>query len=341
MSAITPLWISEADVVELLSLQEAIPALERGLELQAQGTAHNMAKTHITWGAGNTLHSLGAAFEPAGVVGVKSWAHTHQGATPLLLMWDGATGRLRAIIEAFALGQMRTAAVSAVATRWMARPNADTFALIGTGKQALAQLAAVAAVRPLRQVKVFSPTPERRQAFIASLAAERFPFEIVEAASVADAAAGSAIITLVTRARQPFLSAEMIDRGAHINAIGAITPEREELMQNVFARAGLIVADDPAATRRLSREFTTHFGDSTARWQTVTPLSALVAARHGRPDECDVSLFKAMGMGVCDLALGLEVLERALASGRGRPLPAPARARPRLHASSQTSGSGR
>src|ERR1700692_3396970 len=160
-----PIWISEQNVVGLMSLAEAITALESGLALQARGEAQNMVKTHVAWGH-NNLHAIGAVYPGAGLIGTKTWAHTTGGACPLLVLFDAATGQLQAIIEAFALGQMRTGGISGVATKWLARPEADTLALIGTGKQALAQLAAVAAVRKLREVRVFSPNAQRRAAFI-------------------------------------------------------------------------------------------------------------------------------------------------------------------------------
>ena len=325
-----PVWITEADVAQVMDLQQAIPALERGLSLEAQGRAQTMAKTHISWGDGNTLHSLGGSLQGARLVGVKSWAHTTGGACPLLLLWDSETGVLRAVIEAFALGQLRTGSMSAVATRWMAAPDASVMALIGTGKQAMTQIAAVAAVRRLRQVRVFSPTPERRAAFVTELSAAGFDFEVVEAKSVADATKQSEIITLATRAREPFLSAEMTSPGTHINAVGAVTPERQEFFSDVLARASLIVTDEPSAAQRLSRELTDYFGTLAHGWENVKPLSQIVAHGAGRPSGCALSLFKAMGMGAADVALGAEVLREVLARGGGRPLERPVRTKLQL-----------
>jgi alanine dehydrogenase len=92
---------------------------------------------------GNNLHAIGAAYPQEGIAGTKTWAHTSGGACPLLILFSAETGNLLAIIEAFALGQMRTGGISGVATQWLAAPHADVLGLIGTGKQALAQLAAV------------------------------------------------------------------------------------------------------------------------------------------------------------------------------------------------------
>jgi len=323
------LWITEGDVVQLLSFGEAIAALERTLMLEARGEAQNMGKTHVAWGRGNTLHALGASVPGAHLVGTKTWAHTEGGATPLLILFDSTSGALKAVIEAFALGQMRTGGISGVATRWLARQDADELAVIGTGKQMLAQVAAVVAVRPLRRVRLFSPNPEHR-----ARAAERLRATmqccVVEAPSIEACVVNAPIITLVTRAKQPFLTANMIRRGAHVNAVGAITAERAEFADDLFSRCGRVVVDSPAAVRTLSREFIEHYGADAAGWQAVVPLSAIVAQRGTRPVDTDVTLFKAMGMGISDLALGIEVYRQAVAQGVGRALSHPQPVSPRL-----------
>ena len=323
-----PLWITEAEVVAALSLPEAIPALEAGLALEAAGTARNMAKTHQIWGGHHTLHAIGAVVEGAHVVGTKTWAHTAGGATPLVTLWNSDTGKLEAIIEAFALGQMRTGGISGVATARLAREDADDLAIVGTGKQAITQVVAVAAVRPLKRIRVFSPTVENRRAFIGRLE-KLFPqTALVEATSVEAAVRDAPIVTLVTRAREPVLTASMIAPGTHLNAVGAITPEREEFTQDVFNRVGAIAVDMVESVKSLSAEFQKRFGKTD--WSAVRPLSELVAAKATRPKGADITLFKAMGMGLSDLALGIEILKRVRASGGGRPIPHPKPAQPRL-----------
>ncbi len=324
-------WISEQDVVGLMHLGEAIDALERGLALQADGKAANMVKTHLAWGAAHTLHAIGAAVEGAGLVGTKTWAHTAGGATPLLVLWNADTGALAAIIEAFALGQMRTGAMSGLATRLMAAEDADVLAMIGTGKQATAQVAAVASVRPLRRVQVFSPTAEHRAAFCVKLAQAGFADDVIDCESLEAALAGASIVTLATRANEPFLSADLLEPGAHINAIGAITPEREEFTQDVFDRCVSIAVDDIAAVRALSREFMQRFGEDEESWRGVRPVCELIGGTKTRSDS-GLSLFKAMGMGISDLALGMEILRRAGDAAIGRPIPQPQKIPPRLRA---------
>lgn len=326
-----PIWISEAEVVELLDLGDAIAALEQGLRQEADGEALNMTKTHAAWGH-NNLHAIGAVFPSERLAATKTWAHTEGGATPLLILIDAEDGSLKAIIEAFALGQMRTGGIAGVATDRLAHEGADDMALIGTGKQALLQVASVAAVRRLRRLRVFSPRAESRRQFIDKARAE-FDFDIVEAGSVDEAVRDAPIVTLVTRAGAPFLSSPMVARGAHINAVGAITPERAELGQDVIARAGRIVVDSVSAVQRLSSEFVEYFGPPGTAWEAVTPLCRVVASEKGRQPGDDLTLFKAMGVGISDLSLGSVIFSRARSLGKGRAFPHPVRAKPRLRSS--------
>jgi len=215
------LWVTESDVVSLMDMPAAIRALEAGLRAEARGAAINMTKTHVSWPAGDaspgqagvegTLHAIGAAFPDAGFVGTKTWAHTPQGATPLVILYDSGTGTLRAVIEAFAMGQLRTGAASGLATRLLSAEDAVELAIIGTGKQALTQVAAVHAVRPLERVRVFGRDAGRRRRFSERVRKD-LGLDVVEAESVEEAVRGAPIVTAVTRARDPFLFAPMVAR---------------------------------------------------------------------------------------------------------------------------------
>ncbi len=323
------LWISEADVVAMMDLREAIDALEAGLLAEARQEAQNMVKTHVEWGKSATLHAIGAVFPQAGFCGTKTWTHTPGGATPLLILFDAENGSLRAVIEAFALGQMRTAAASGVATRWLARPDASEFAMIGTGKQALTQVAAVLAVRPIQRVRIFGRDEARRRAFAQRVESE-LGVDVQECREIAEACAGAHVITVATRATEPIVNSEMCAPGAHINAIGAIVPSRAEIAADVLARCTKVVADSIPQAQKLSREFIEFFGADPAGWSAVQSLAALAAARRTRATSSDLTIFKSLGMGISDLALGIELYRRAIALGRGREMPHPQKQSPRL-----------
>jgi len=168
-----------------------------------------------------------------------------------LLLWSAEDGSLVAVIEAFALGNLRTGGISGVAADWMARKDAKVMAIVGTGKQALAQVGHHARGASYRALRIHSPREDSRQAFAAK-AREEFGMETVTCASASEACRGAQIVTIVTRAAQPFLTAAMLEKGAHLNAVGAIAPDREEFAQDVFARATLVAVDNLAGVQQLS-----------------------------------------------------------------------------------------
>lgn len=324
-----PLWITERDVVELLSLPEAIDALGRTLALEAGGGAANLPKTHLMVAGNDAMHAIGAAVAGAGVCGFKTWVNVGGRSETTLTLFSLDDGACLAVVEATALGQMRTAAMTGVGTRALAPADADEMGLVGTGKQALPQIAAVHAVRPLSAVRVASRNPGTRARFAEAAAAE-LGIRVDAVETVEDAVAGMPVVTLVTNSTEAFLSAGMLAPGSHLNAMGAIVPARREFTDDVFDRADVLVVDSVEAVRGLSSEFRGRFGEDGAGWRRVRPVSSLVSGGGGRPPSADVTLFKAMGMGISDLALAVEVLERARAAGRGQAAPERVKLPPRL-----------
>ena len=315
------LWLTEDDVASLVSLEDAIGALEGGLREMGEGQAFNLPKALGGWEDGaSSMHSLGSAAPDAGFAGFKNWVFTPRGAKAVYLLFDAGQGKLLAMLEANALGQLRTAAMTGVGTRWLAPQGADQLAIIGSGAQALAQVAAIDAVRPLARIRVWSPTPEKRAAFAARLA-EEFDAEVSQAASAEEAALGMPIVTLVTRARAPFFKASMLAPGAHLNAVGAILPHNAEFDPDVFERVGMVAVDDLPNTQKASREFIDHYGKDDEQggsgWSRVKLIAQVIAERTQRPADCDISLFKSMGMGISDLSVARMAYQRARDAGIG------------------------
>jgi ornithine cyclodeaminase len=136
-------FYAEADVQAVLTLDAVTDAVESALVAKARGTARNIAKTMTTWTPPSSAHALGAIDLDTGLVAFKTWVNTPGGAAATITVHDAGDGALIAAVSAGALGALRTAAISAVATRWRAHPDADELAIIGTGRQALAQVQAV------------------------------------------------------------------------------------------------------------------------------------------------------------------------------------------------------
>jgi alanine dehydrogenase len=317
-----PRWIGEDEVVDLVSLPDAVDAIRAAYLRAATGGIVAMPKTYMSWDGG-TMHAIGAVASSTGLAISKTWAHTGGGATPLLAAWDLATGGLLAVIQAFALGQLRTGAITGTATSILAAERSGALAVIGSGKQAEGQIAAVAAVRDIENIAVYSPTAEHRRSFAATIA-EHSGIATRAAGSVAEAVDQADIVVTVTRATDPFISMSMLANRVHINAVGGITPERAELEPAVVARACRIVADDVPAARELApREL------SAANAPHVLPLAQALAAGD-RLDGDGLTIFKALGSGISDLAVAELVLERASAENMGRPLSVSPKSQPKM-----------
>jgi ornithine cyclodeaminase len=316
-----PLWLTEEDVGSCIDLNNAISALEEGLALEASGDAANIIKALATWDPGSATHSLGSLMPGRGYAGFKTWAITPKGGSAVFALFDAKEGRQLALMEAGLLGLLRTAGISGLATRALADPDADEMAVIGTGRQAMMQVASVAVTRPIRRLKVWSRTPANRDAFIAKIK-ERFPFVIEGANTVEEALSDMPIVTLITRAQDPFVDAQMIAKGAHVNAAGAILPKNAEFLPNLFDRSDMVVVDNLDNARKASREFRDHYGENDEAWRSVMVLGDVLAKKTSRPANCDVTLFKPMGMGLSDLSVAIAVYNEAVAKNIGIRLPA-------------------
>jgi ornithine cyclodeaminase/alanine dehydrogenase-like protein (mu-crystallin family) len=301
-------WIAEADVSEVISLPEAINVVREAL---IDPTSISAPKAMANWEEGS-LHALVASRLSAGVGGMKTWVNTTKGATALYELFDTDEGRLLAVIEAGALGMLRTASVAAVATHLLAPADATQVALIGSGRQAYLQLAAVAAVRTVKQVHVWSPNEAHRTSF-AKTASALFGLNVIASESLDEALAGAHIAVTVTRAIDPFISAHAISQIAHVNAMGAILPSAAELTSEAIASFDTIITDDLAALAHVELAGRSSVSLSEALVQTVPP--------KGR------TLFKSVGLAAADLAVAHAVFLRC--SDRGLDISDPTPTLPR------------
>lgn len=319
----TALWLTEADVAGHVPMDDAIDALERNLIEIADGAAFNVPKALGSLGDGGAMHALASASPRLGVCGFKTWVHTPNGAKAVFALFGTNDGSLLAMMEANTLGQIRTAAMTALGTRWLAPAGADDLAIVGTGRQAIAQVYAINAVRPLRRVRVWSRDAARRQAFADKLRARLGQADVTVADSLEGTTDGASLVTVVTRATEPFFHAGLLAPQAHLNAVGAILPANAEFFPDVFARARAVVVDDLDNARRGSRELRDHYGADAPQWAGLQTLPDVIkrgglAAGGGG----DVTLFKAMGMGLSDLAVAALAYERAsAASGAAKTVP--------------------
>jgi alanine dehydrogenase len=316
-----PLWISESEVLDLMRLEDAVDVLADAYSPSGQRGAVNMVRTHARK-QDAILHAVGGMLASDGVAGTKTWLYTPAGASPVLILFSLDDGSLLGIVEAYAMGQWRTAATAGVGTKFLAREDAEVMALIGTGKQAMAQAQAVAAVRPIREVRVFGRDAARLALFVAK-AAQTLGVEVTAHRSLRTAMTGADVVTTITRASEPFVTAELLAEGMHINAVGAIVAGRAELEGPAVGRCDVIVADSPQQAESDSGELQSAAEANLMEFETVLGLADVVAdPARGRTSPEQITLFKALGVGLSDVAIGAELLRRAGEKGAGTTLPA-------------------
>jgi alanine dehydrogenase len=233
---------------------------------------------------------------------------SHQGA---ILVFETGNGRLLAMVDAGTVTEIRTAAVSAVATRLLARPDAHTLAILGSGTQARVHLEAMRAVRDIREVRVWSRTPEHARAF-----AERHGIHM--AATAREAVAGADIVCTVTGAQAPILEGAWLAPGAHINAVGASVPPFRELDSAAVAAARLFVDRRESALNEADDIRIPIREGAIAERHIAGELGELLRERvPGRTSPDQITLFKSLGLAVEDLAAAHHVYAQAAARGAG------------------------
>lgn len=308
------LLISERDVNELLSFRDAINAVEDAFRLMAEGQAVNLPRRRaITKGA--VLHTLqGIVLGSYNVAGLKTYLSTRGGSRFVVLLFDVASGELLAIIEADRLGQIRTGAASAVATKYMARPNSRTLGIVGSGRQARAQFEALAELMRPALVKIYSRTPGHAILFAEMVKSRGYEATVAESyAEVADVD----VLCTATNSQEPFIRGEHLKPGIHINAVGSNWAHRAELAPDAVAKADIIAVDDVVQAREEAGDLI-----QANALERAVPLSDIVAGKaRGRSNEYSITIFKSMGIAVEDLVVAKIVYERALRAGMGREIP--------------------
>jgi ornithine cyclodeaminase/alanine dehydrogenase-like protein (mu-crystallin family) len=237
----------------------------------------------------------------------------HQGTVTL---FDGETGQPTAILDASAITAIRTAAVTALATRVLAREDARELAIIGAGVQGATHIEALRGVRDFEAVRVYAPTAGHVRTLIET-AGPGVP--VSAAASAEQAVRGADVVVTVTSSREPVLRREWLAEGAHLNAVGASTPNAREIDVETLAAAALF-ADSRESLRneageyRLAVEQGLIAGEDHVRAELGEVLAGL---RPGRADDQELTLFRSLGLAVEDLAAAEVALAGARRLGRG------------------------
>jgi alanine dehydrogenase len=311
------LLLNEKEVEQLLTMEMALEAVEAALRKMGLDEAHNIPRSrcltdHVV------LHVMSAAAKTLGVAGYKAYATSKKGANFHVGLFDGKTGELTAILQADYLGQVRTGAASGVATKYLARPEASTVGLFGTGKQARTQLLAICKVRAIKHIAVYSRNEENRRKFCAEMAPLcQCPVEPI--AQPQDAAKGKDIVITATTSREPVLLGDWLSEGAHLNLIGSNYLTKTEVDVAVIRRARPIFVDSKEQAHFEAGDFRQARDEGVLQWPSVRELGELIAGRvPGRQQPSEITLFKSLGLAVEDIATAAKVVAKAKEANVGR-----------------------
>lgn len=315
------LLLTEADVKSMLTMELALEAVDASFRRLADGSAILQSRQRLHVPGKSYLHHMAAADTSTGYMGQKMYTTGRGGLRFLVPLFNAESGDLLALIEADYLGQMRTGAATGVATHVMARTDARTTAIIGTGLQARTQLEAVALVRKLDSIRAFGRDAARREQFAKEMSG-RLGVPVKAAASAEGAVRGADIVITATTSTNPVVQGQWLKPGVHINAIGANFPYRRELDDDAVRRADIIAVDSREQSRMEAGDLIHAFGSDESQWNRAHELADLVAGKNpGRTGAEQITLFKSNGIAIEDIVVAGRLYELARSRGIGREVP--------------------
>jgi ornithine cyclodeaminase/alanine dehydrogenase-like protein (mu-crystallin family) len=313
------LYLTEADVAVLVDMPTTIQVIEEAFRRLGAGEVDNVPRARAK-APGIVLHTMSATAAYVGLVGWKCYTTTASGAQFLVGLYEQQSGQLVALIEANRLGQLRTAATTAVAASWMAQADAHEVGIFGSGWQAEGQLEALAHVRTLKQAFVYSRSAERRAAF-ANKMSKALGIEVVAVDRPEEAAAELPLVVTATTSREPVFDGHWLSEPTLVCAVGSNWLQRAEIDSTVVRRSDLIVCDSVECCRAEAGDFADALQKGVFDWRRAVNLADVVTGKAvSRKSNGGVALFKSVGMAMEDVALGAKILEQALARGVGRAL---------------------
>ena len=291
----SPVILDEGAVRDLLRMEDLIPVMASALADLSSGEVVQPMRVMVPIADRGGFLGLMPAY--GGALGAKlvTFYPNNQGVPThhaVIVLFRPETGEPLVTMDGRLITEMRTAAVSAVATKCLARPEASVLGILGAGVQARSHLEALRLVRTFREIRVWSPRS-------APAFAKR------AAASAAEAVRGADVIVVATTSQTPVLFGEWLSPGTHINAVGAPRPTWRELDDAVLRTARIYVESREAATRES--------GDVIAAGQVYAEIGEVVTgAKRGRESAGEITLFKSVGIAIEDVATAELVYRKAL-----------------------------
>jgi ornithine cyclodeaminase/alanine dehydrogenase-like protein (mu-crystallin family) len=317
------LILSGPQVRELLSYAECAAVMRSALADLARGEIEQPLRSVVRPSGAAGFQVMMPSYAAGAGYGLKALCITpgnpargldaHQGG---VMLFAADTGEPVALINASALTEIRTAAVSAVATELLARPDASVAAIIGTGVQGVAHARALAATRALSGIRLYGRSAERTAAVAAAMTGE-LAVPVTAAASAAQAVRGADIVVTATSSATPVIAREWLAPGTHLNAVGACVPGDREIDTLTMAQAALF-ADSRESLHNEAGDFLLAVKDGAEVGPARATLGELLAGLgEGRADEREITLFESLGLAAEDLMAASFTYRKAVKEGVG------------------------
>lgn len=322
--------LKQKDIDRVFTMKDAIIASKDALELYSKGQSNIPLRINIDIPkeGGQSLYMPGYV-EALDALGVKILSTYPQNAEKgldsifsTMVLKEAETGEICSIIDGTYLTQLRTGAVSGVATDLLAKEDSSIFAMIGTGGQAKTQLEAILNVRDIKEVRIYGRNKEKSKKFVERMKAElgnQFKFNIFATNSSKEAIENADIITCVTTAKQPVFEGKYVKPGAHINAVGSYTPDMQELDPYILIHADKIYLDTRDGVLNESGDFIIPMRENKFSESDVTgELGELIMGRiPSRKNDTEITLFKTVGSAVLDVVTAKRIYDSAVEAGIG------------------------
>lgn len=314
------LYLTEDDVRRLLTMADALSAVEDVHRWHATGEAIDTPRARSRTPT-SALHMLHGAVMPLGVMGYKSYTTSREAARFWVHLFDVATGRPLAVLEADYLGMMRTGATGGLAARVLAREDTRRALVFGAGWQAQSQIEALCAVREVEELRVAARKRDKLERFCAEQS-QRLGRPVLPADDVEAEVRSADLIVTITTASDPLFDGRWLKDGTHVTAAGSNALIRREIDEATIRRAGVVAVDARATALRESGDLLPALEKGRLNEYGLVELGELLTGmRPGRRDQTQVTLFESQGMAIQDLALAARVFDKARVAGLGQALP--------------------
>ena len=314
------LLLTDNEVNQLMTMKECVAVMDDTFKQVGNGQTWNRPRSRIRMPRG-FHHLMAAAVLDSNVFGLKTYTSFRAGTRFTTLLYDSETGDLLAIVQGGRCSQMRTGAVSAVATKYMSREDSSTVGIIGTGFQGRAQLEGVCAVRNITAAKAFDRVEESLSTFCTQMSQE-LGIPVTPASSPEECVTESDIVITMTTSREPVLLGEWIAPGMHINAAGSNHWIRREVDDDVIRKANIVVVDSIPDAQVEAGDLLYPIERGILRWDQIYEVADIAVGRiNPRTSPQDVTLFESQGIAVSDVAAAAFVYNRAKEQGLGTELP--------------------